>query len=102
MTREQLEANWEWDPKRGSIPFPRPRLTPRNIRDQRRLARPNTLVHWAGRPCARAKKMIDTTEVLGNYPGPRRYHMTAASHIGNVNCLQCRKNHLACYGTNTE
>lgn len=104
MTREQLEANWGWDPKRGSIPFQRPRLTPGNIADQKKLARPGTLIHWAGKPCARGKRKTDQRiEAPGSVsitkPRMEELQLThgtvtytaLAGHIGNVNCLACRK-----------
>jgi hypothetical protein len=88
MTREALEANWQWDPFKGDIPFKRPRLTPKNIRDQRKLARPGTLIHWAGKPCARGAKKTDACQ-HGNVT-----NLAIANHIENVNCLQCRRNYF--------
>ena len=88
MTRKQLEANWGWSPTRGSLPFKRLRLTPNNIRDQKALARPGTLVHWAGKPCLRGRKGVDV-KVDGNVT-----ETALASHIANVNCLQCRKSYF--------
>lgn len=89
MTTEQLEANWGWDDKRGSIPFKRPRLTPKNISDQRELARAGTLTHWSTVPCSRGLRMVDTVPVIGAQP-PKDF-MKQADHIENVNCLQCRR-----------
>jgi hypothetical protein len=89
MTRAQLEANFGWDPERGSIPFRRPLLTEKNIRDQQKLARAGTLIHWAGRfTCDRGKQGVDVVED-GNVT-----HTGLASYIENVNCLQCRRNYF--------
>lgn len=92
MTREQLEANWGWSPTEGSIPFPRPRLTAKNIRDQKRLARPGTLIHWSGKPCARGVWKIDAT--ITEMSNCRLEKTALAGHIENVNCLQCRANYF--------
>jgi hypothetical protein len=115
MTQEQLEANWGWDAKRGSLPFKRPRITPQNIRDQQKLARPGTLIHWAAKPCVRGRAKIDeriadatarstlTTQprlesialgLSGDGHGVVRL-LAFASHIENVNCLACRKRYFA-------
>jgi hypothetical protein len=111
MTREQAEANWGWDAKRGSIPFKRPRITAQNIRAQRKLARPGTLIHWAGKPCSRGKAKTDEKavpistcrhelesrprlETIGLSAGVVRF-LAVASHIENVNCLECRRRFFA-------
>lgn len=97
LTKAQAEANWVWDPKRGDIPFKRPRITDENIRAQRKLASPGTLMHWVGMPCTRAKAQTDgplTAEQAGEYMRKHNLkvgHMCAASHIENVNCLACRR-----------
>src|SRR5580692_2603714 len=88
MNQTQAEANWEWDPKRGSIPFKRPRITPENIKLQQKLARPGTLIHWNGKPCARGRRRTDEKRD-GNVT-----HLGCASHIGNVNCLACRRRYF--------
>ena len=91
MTRKQAEANWGWSPKRGSIPFKRPRPTSVNICEQMYLARPRKLVHWAyvGTQCERKNSLTDQW-VKGaiTFTGE-------ASHIENVNCLACRKFYFA-------
>lgn len=95
--RLSLEVNWGWDATHGSIPFKRPLLTARNIRDQRRIARAGTLIHWAGKPCIRGQKKLDErTETLSTISGSISCitHSALASNIGNVNCLQCRKNYF--------
>lgn len=89
MRREQLEANWGWDNERGSIPFQRPRLTPKNIGDQELLARPGTLIHCSSKPCLRGSRMVDTVPIIG--AEPPAVSMSHADHIENVNCLACRK-----------
>lgn len=89
--RQPLEANWVWDPVRGDIPFKRPRITPRNIRLQQKLARPCTLIHWAGKPCTRGRSKTDERkETCAS--GAVITSSGLASHVENVNCLQCRRN----------
>lgn len=89
MTREQLEANWTEDAQGWSVPFKRPRLTPKNIADQYVLARPGTLIHLVAflDVCERAKTMIDVTESDASF-------IRQASHIENVNCLDCRSRYV--------
>ena len=114
MTQQQAEANWGWDAKRGSIPFKRPRITPHNIRVQRKLARPGTLIHWAGKPCSRGRAKVDErteniAEIRDKLESQPRLESIAlgaagsgtvkllaiASCIDNVNCLQCRRRYFA-------
>jgi hypothetical protein len=93
-----LEVNWGWDPKKGSLPFKRLRATPKNIRDQQRIARPGTLIHWAGKPCARGTEKTDEhTETHSTASGSISSvtHGALASHIGNINCLKCRQTFFA-------
>ena len=115
MTQAQAEANWGWDAKRGSILFKRPRLTPKNIREQRKLARPGTLIHWAAKPCSRGRtktdeRIADSYAVSALESQPRLEAvalgiddenrgtvklLALASHIDNVNCLACRRRYFA-------
>jgi hypothetical protein len=96
MTQKQAEENWGWDAKRGSIPFKRPRITPKNIRAQRKLARPGTLIHWAGKPCSRGRAKTDEQLTDHNGDGHGTVRLLAiASHIANVNCLECRRRYFA-------
>jgi hypothetical protein len=100
MKQAQAEANWIWDPKRGDL-FPpewpkgrRPRLTAENIRAQRKLARPGTLHHFMAaehnrKICQRFNSRVDATTVIGSQNGQKAN--LGCQHIGNVNCLQCRK-----------
>jgi hypothetical protein len=104
MTRAQAEANWIWDPKRGDLCPPewpngrRPRLTPANIRAQRKLARPGTLIHSMmaegnRKICQRFNRRVDATTVIGSQNGQKAN--LGARHIENVNCLECRKRYFA-------
>lgn len=89
MTRDELEANWGWDPQKGSIPFKRPRLTAKNIALQQEVARPGTLIHWQGHSCERSRTAMDL--VKGYSGNETATYLAVASHIENVNCLACRK-----------
>lgn len=113
MTREQAEANWIWDPKRGDLrpkAWPknrRIRCTDRNIAAQIALARPGTLIHTSAETdCPRKKAKTDeraeSFEVARSQPrkselalAPGKITFLAvASHIDNVNCLWCRRDYF--------
>jgi hypothetical protein len=93
LRRDQLEASWGWSDTLGSLPFKRPKITPKNIQDQQKLARPGTLIHSASIPvrslCPRANKETDVL-VDGNVT-----HLATALFIDNVNCLLCRQKYFA-------
>lgn len=97
MTREQAEANWGWDPNRGSTrpkEWPKDRRirpTERNIMAQQ-IARVGTLIHTtAETSCPRkASKTDEKRDAKGNVTG-----LAVATFIENVNCLWCRKDYFA-------
>jgi hypothetical protein len=90
MTRKEAEANWGWDPVKGSIPFKRPKLTAENIKAQQRLARPGTLIHYDRYTCERGLTKTDKTEIT---EGKTTITFSSiASCFENVSCLQCRRN----------
>lgn len=101
-TKEQFEASWGWDDKKGSIPYKRLPLSDKNIKAQAELARPGKLIHWSGKMCKRGLAKVDVRTVKGpvSLDSPRKEnatlgpgsitYMAEAGHIENVNCLACR------------
>lgn len=95
MTREQAEANWIWDPKRGDLrpkAWPknrRIRCTKTNIEAQLTLARPGTLIHSAAETTCWRRRVGTDKHVDG-----RITYSTESTHIENVNCLWCRRDYF--------
>lgn len=101
MTRDQAEANWIWNPRRGDMRPPqwpanhRIRCTPQNIKAQQRLARCGTLIHTAATTsCPRKKSKCD--QVVTKYDGGKGVctQTAEATFIDNVNCLWCRRDYF--------
>lgn len=68
------------------------KLTPKNIKTQAETAPAGTIRHWAGsKSCQRKLDEVDRKEENGII------YTAAASHIENINCLHCRKEHYAHY-----
>jgi hypothetical protein len=95
MTREQAEANWIFDPKCGDVrpaDWPKGRrlpCTPANVRAQRKLARPGTLIHTMAKTTCPRKKAKTDELIEGGIT-----YSAEASFIENVNCLTCRRDYF--------